>query len=298
MARRGVCLAGVLLLAAMAGPTHADSGQSDISPAAYARLKRVGVSIELAANAARSERWMSAALALRPHSGDRSLLMGCDLFDPELSAERAHLERLASSASYEAYAVGERRLADLARALSASGPDAVASDPGDLETRIASAHAADQTARNAYGSPPPAGFEDLADATLQLRMDAACRLDLAHTDLVELAVEALADLPQASQRQTYVLAMHADHDPGLQARAADAFAGLPGAATAFASLRDRSELNFGRAQIYGRLYGCDGDPLRPDGPAVELAEVDRRRAILGLPSFMAEAGPACAAYRP
>ncbi len=224
--------------------------------------------------------------------------MGCDLFSPELSAERSRLERLASSASYEAYVAGERRLAELAGALAASETEAADHESGDLASRLAGAYAADQTARNAYALPPPTGFEDLGEATLQLRMDASCRLDLAHTDLVEQAVENFAALSHASQRQTFNLAMHADHSPALQARAAEAFARLPNGAAAFASLKDRSELNAGRPQMYGRLYGCEGDPLRPDGPEVDLAEVDRRRALIGLPTFMAEAVLACASYRP
>lgn len=280
----------ILMLVGLAG----GEPRMDSSEAAYAELKGGGAGRRLERLDSEAAVWLDGALARRGHSGDRTFLMGCDLTDPKSDQERRALKRLMQSDDYANFEHSEAQVERLHRAVANSGADL--EPQGDEEWLIwAAAH--DQEARRVLGDPAPEGFEGLADEVAALRLEAMCAGDFARSARLAGIVDGLAELTPVARRAAFVLLMHQDHDPGLQAKAAAAFRSL-GLDTdfnrnAFSRLADRAALNRGEPQAYGRLYQCATEPPAPDGAALPQEALDRNRKVIGLEPFERELNRVC-----
>ncbi|MET9959488.1 DUF6624 domain-containing protein [Streptomyces sp. NPDC006326] len=84
----------------------------------------------------------------------------------------------------------------------------------------------------------------------------------------------------------WLLAQHADGDPGFQARALDlitaahAAGDVPGRHLAY--LTDRVRTARGEPQVYGTQYEPDDTGVLARLPTIELAHLDDRRTAMGL----------------
>lgn len=247
----------------------------------YDRLKPQ-IAQRLEANLAAREAWMERALVARGHSGDRSVLMGCDLFNPVLDREHRLLGAVAFSKDASVFA------AWLTRQSVEGPPLSLAAYPPmdvDLEGWLAAAHQADQAARaRARAHAPPDQDEQ---TWVQQGMDVSCKLDLAHSAGLQKVAPVLDSLSRTALGHAFILIMHQDHQPALQAEAARTMMAMassdPSLRFAAARLTDRSLLNIGAPQVYGELFNCDD--RRPDGVPPDLIALDERRMALGLPSF-------------
>lgn len=259
-----------------------------------ARARRDDRRIEAAAKARLAENqtarlnWTAAALAARGHSGDQTLLMGCDLFSPELEAERRLLETAVVNPSATALPPrldGARSVGTQVR------PTYEGLLPSSPERWVTAAFATDQALRSAMHEVSG----DVSDASIELLWEASCALDLAHTEGLEQVLADLDTLSRTGLEQAFALFMHQDHRPDLQERAAAFFLARASEAPQLglfgARLKDRSLINRGLPQAYGELFDCAD--RRPDGPPPDLAAIDQRRVELGLASFRETVARAC-----
>lgn len=259
-----------------------------------AQARRDNRRLEAAANARLAENqtarinWTAAALAARGHSGDQTFLMGCDLFSPELEAERRLLEAAIANPSATAL---PPRLDGTASGGPHIRPAHDALLPSEPERWVTAAFAADQAHRTAMDQ----ASGDISEHSIELLLEASCALDLAHTEGLEQVLTALDTLSRTGLEQAFALFMHQDHRPDLQERAAAFFLAraneVPELGLFGARLKDRSLINRGLPQAYGELFNCAD--RRPDGPPPDVAAIDRRRLELGLASFSETVARAC-----
>lgn len=280
----------ILMLAGLAG---GDPGLGS-SEATYEELKVGGAARRLERLDAEAALWLDAALDRRGHSGDRTVLMGCDLTDPKADQERRALKRLMRSSDDTDFEQAEAQVERLRRAVSPSGADP---EPQGDEDWLVWAAARDQQARRALGDAAPEGFEALADEATTLRLEAMCAEDFARSPRLARILDRWAELTPVARGAAFILLMHQDHDPGLQAKGAAAFRSL-GLDTdvnrqAFSRLADRAALNRGEPQLYGRLYQCATEPPALDGAVLSLEELERNRKIIGLEPFELEFSRMC-----
>lgn len=284
----------ILTLAALSGGEY----QVDPSGATYAGLKNGGAERRLEHLDEEAAVWLDGVLQRRGHKGDRTLLMGCDLTDAQADQERRMLKRLMRSTSQADF---ERSEAEMKRLREALHKPASVEPQGDEEW-LGWAVAHEQEARRALGDPAPDGFERLADEALSLRLEAMCAGDVARTQRLHSILDRWAELIPVSRRAAFVLLMHQDHDPGLQAKGAEAFRSL-GFDTdfnreAFSRLYDRAALNRGGPQSYGRLHQCAAQPPAPDGPVLPREELEQNRKAIGLEPFDTEFNRMCGVQTP
>ncbi len=280
----------ILALVALAGDEH----RAVSSGAVYAELKGGGAERRLERLDAEAAVWLDEALNRRGHGGDRTVLMGCDLTDPRADQERRSLKRLMRSSDRTDFERAEAKVERLQQALANS---ASALEPQGDEDWLGWAAAHDQEARRALGEPLPDGFDGLADEGAALRLEAMCAGDVARSERLNRIVDRWVELTPVSRRAAFILLMHQDHDPTLQAKGAEAFRSLGLDAEfnrgAFSRLYDRAALNRGEPQSYGRLYQCSARPSAPEGPALSREELERNRKAIGLEPFDMEFNRLC-----
>ena len=233
-----------------------------------------------AARVAAAELVLTSALARRGHSGDRSYLQGCDLFDLSATYDEANRDLIDASATWEEYAAYWHAAFpnhDYARRVFEGAPEQVAKARAE----------ADQQARGALGEPLPDGA--LGSAVVKLRSANQCAVDLPNSEWLE-QTQAWRVFQTSNDTEVlnglYVLAMHADNRPQLQTRFGQIYEERR---PSFGSpiepglrLIDRAQINLGQPQPYATAVLCeDGRPVFAG--TVELETANARRIAAGLP---------------
>ena len=229
---------------------------------------------------AAAEPMLTSALTRRGHSGDRTYLQGCDLFDASASYDEANKSLIEASGTWEQYmALWQAAFPDhdYARRVFEGPPEQVA--------RLRAQ--ADQQARGPMSEALPDG--ELGSAVMGLRMVNQCAVDTPNSEWLQES-EAWKMFQTSNDREVlnglYYLAMHADDRPQLQARFGDIYEerrrALGWPIEPGLRLIDRAEINLGRPQPYATAVLCEnGQPVFAG--TVELETANAQRISVGLP---------------
>lgn len=260
---------------------HAGAQVLPVSRVAYQEMKANPIrDVSDAERLAAAEPVLAAALVRRGHSGDRTYLQGCDLFDASANYDEADRSLVKASGTWEEYAALWRAAFpdhDYARRVFEGPPEQVAKLRAE----------ADQRAREPISEPLPDG--QLGSAVMDLRVLNQCAVDRPNSEWLQTS-EAWILFQTSNDSEVlnglYYLAMHADDRPQLQTRFAEIYEerrrsrGWP--VEPGLRLIDRAQINLGHPQPYATAVLCeDGQPVFAG--AVELEAANARRISVGLP---------------
>lgn len=261
-----------------------DDGGAEVSPEsrlAYQKIKANPTpDVSDHERKAASESVLASALVRRGHSGDRTYLQGCDLFDTSASYDDANLTLIKASGTWEEYAALWQAAFpdhDYARRVFEGPPEQVAKLRAE----------ADQRARGPVSVALPDG--QLGSAVTDLRIINQCAVDMLNSEWLQKS-EAWRMFQTSNDSEVlnslYHLAMHADDRPQLQTRFGEIYEerrrsrGWP--VEPGLRLIDRAQINLGHPQPYGTAVLCeDGQPVFAG--RVDLETANAKRISVGLP---------------
>lgn len=223
---------------------------------------------------------LASALVRRSHSGDRTYLQGCDLFDASASYDEANRRLIKASGTWEEYAALWQAAFpdhDYARRVFEGPPEQVAKLRAE----------ADQRARMPISVALPNG--QLGSAVMDLRIINQCAVDTPNSEWLQKS-EAWRMFQTSNDSEVlnglYYLAMHADDRPQLQTHFGEIYEerrrsrGWP--VEPGLRLIDRAQINLGNPQPYATAVLCEnGQPVFAG--RVDLETANARRISVGLP---------------
>lgn len=130
-----------------------------------------------------------------------------------------------------------------------------------------------------------------------------CREDLANTAWLDRNLDALGelDLDAGALSTVWIIAQHADHDPGVQQRMLDFLDAKGASPRTIAFLTDRIRRNLGRPQLYATQGRCVDAGVWRHNPVENPEGLADRLEAAGLPPIeprLARMGEVCRDFDP